>query len=119
HLRPAFGSHNPRSVAQAMVKARNAGRQIPDIEFQMLYGMAEGLRNAVAAAGYRTRVYVPVGRVIPGMAYLVCRLLLDKKNQAWFNVGVTISSIAEASPPTEGRRRQEPAIRNAPPAQFF
>src|SRR2546422_2116146 len=119
HLRPAFGSHNPRSVAQAMVKARNAGRQIPDIEFQMLYGMAEGLRNAVAAAGYRTRVYVPVGRVIPGMAYLVRRLLENTSNQAWFNVGVTISSIAEASLNNDALRRHEPTFRNAPPAQFF
>ena len=118
HLRPAFGSHNPRSVAQAMVKARNAGRQIPDIEFQMLYGMAEGLRNAVAAAGYRTRVYVPVGRVIPGMAYLVRRLLENTSNQAWFNAGVTVSSIAQA-PSEERARRAEPAFRNAPPAAFF
>ena len=118
HLRPAFGSHNPRSVAQAMVKARNAGRQIPDIEFQMLYGMAEGLRNAVAAAGYRTRVYVPVGRVIPGMAYLVRRLLENTSNQAWFNVGVTVSSIAQ--PPSEERaKRAEPAFSNAPPLTFF
>src|SRR5438552_1024031 len=118
HLRPAFGSHNPRSVAQAMVKARNAGRQIPDIEFQMLYGMAEGLRNAVAAAGYRTRVYVPVGRVIPGMAYLVRRLLENTSNQAWFNAGVTVSSIAQA-PSEERARRAEPPFRNAPPAAFF
>src|SRR5947199_9850283 len=84
----------------------------------MRYGMDEGRGNAAAAAGYRTRVYVPVGRVIPGMAYLVRRLLENTSNQAWFNVGVTISSIAEASPPNEGRRRQEPAFRNAPPAQF-
>src|SRR5439155_1547028 len=118
HLRPAFGSHHPRSVAQAMVKARFAGRQIPDIEFQMLYGMAEGLRNAVAAAGYRTRVYVPVGRVIPGMAYLVRRLLENTSNQAWFNAGVTVSSIAQA-PSEERARRAEPPFRNAPPAAFF
>ena len=118
HLRPAFGSHNPRSVAQAMVKARYAGRQIPDIEFQMLYGMAEGLRNAVAAAGYRTRVYVPVGRVIPGMAYLVRRLLENTSNQAWFNVGVTVSSIAQRA---SGERAEpaQSAFRNAAPAAFF
>src|SRR5438093_8149787 len=118
HLRPAFGSHNPRSVAQAMVKARYARRQVPNIEFQMLYGMAEGLRNAVAAAGYRTRVYVPVGRIIPGMAYLVRRLLENTSNQAWFNVGVTVSSIAQ--PPSEEREKQEePAFSNAPLAAFF
>jgi RHH-type proline utilization regulon transcriptional repressor/proline dehydrogenase/delta 1-pyrroline-5-carboxylate dehydrogenase len=118
-LQPAFGSHNPRSVAQAMVKARYAGRQSPDIEFQMLYGMAEGLRHAVAASGYRTRVYVPVGRVIPGMAYLVRRLLENTSNQAWFNVGVTVASIARAEPAEDYSQRAGPAFVNAPSAPFF
>ena len=94
HLRPAIGSHNPRSVAQAIVKARDA--RLPDgsLEFQTLYGMAEGLRTAIAEAGYRTRVYTPVGEVIPGMAYLVRRLLENTSNQAWFNAGVTLASAA-------------------------
>ena len=130
HLRQAFGSHNPRSVAQAIVKARDAGLRDPDVEFQTLYGMAEGLRTAVAAAGYRTRVYIPVGRVIPGMAYLVRRLLENTSNQAWFNVGATVE--AGASPPAEPVPNAEPApthsqhvtlnsqpFTNAPPAPFF
>jgi RHH-type transcriptional regulator, proline utilization regulon repressor / proline dehydrogenase / delta 1-pyrroline-5-carboxylate dehydrogenase len=83
HLRPAFGSHNPRSVAQAIVKSRER-RLEADIEFQMLFGMAETLREAVADQGFRTRVYVPVGAVIPGMAYLVRRLLENTSNQSWF-----------------------------------
>jgi RHH-type proline utilization regulon transcriptional repressor/proline dehydrogenase/delta 1-pyrroline-5-carboxylate dehydrogenase len=119
HLRPAFGSHNPRSVAQAMVKARYAGHQSPDIEFQMLYGMAEGLRSAVAASGYRTRVYAPVGRIIPGMAYLVRRLLENTSNQAWFNVGVTVSSIARAEPTAADVGQAPPSFVNSAPAQFF
>ena len=122
HLRPAFGSHNPHSVAQAMVKSQAAARTANDIEFQMLYGMAEGLREAVAADGYRTRVYVPVGEVIPGMAYLVRRLLENTSNQAWFNAGVTIDSIeaVHPKPSTDGAGgRDEGAFTNASPAQFF
>ena len=84
HLRPAFGTHNPRSIVQAMVRAETAGVPNDLVEFQMLYGMAEGLRKAVHAAGYRTRVYVPVGAIIPGMAYLVRRLLENTSNQSWF-----------------------------------
>ncbi|MGH7607654.1 MAG: bifunctional proline dehydrogenase/L-glutamate gamma-semialdehyde dehydrogenase, partial [Gemmatimonadales bacterium] len=119
HLLPAIGSHNPRSMAQAIVKARAAGLPDADIEFQTLYGMAEGLRTAVADAGFRTRVYTPVGEVIPGMAYLVRRLLENTSNQAWFNAGVTLASV-EAGP-SRGRVtvRAEPAVRNAAPARFF
>ena len=99
HLRPAFGTHNPRSVAQAVVKARQAGLLDYEVEFQTLYGMAEGLRDTLAGAGYRTRVYVPVGRIIPGMAYLVRRLLENTSNQAWFNAG----AIASPTPSSEAQ----------------
>src|SRR5205085_9145464 len=43
HLRPAFATHNHRSVAQAAVKAREAGLDQAEVEFQMFYGMADGL----------------------------------------------------------------------------
>jgi RHH-type proline utilization regulon transcriptional repressor/proline dehydrogenase/delta 1-pyrroline-5-carboxylate dehydrogenase len=129
HLRPAFGTHNPHSVAQAVVKSRHAGLADADIEFQMLYGMAEGLREAVAKMGYRTRVYVPVGEVIPGMAYLVRRLLENTSNQAWFNTNAAV--IPEA--PVGGKSLQRTplpasqvpgpdplsAIQNSAPAPFF
>ncbi|MDO8616797.1 MAG: proline dehydrogenase family protein [Dehalococcoidia bacterium] len=104
-LRAAFGTHNPRSVAQAIVKARRASTADGDIEFQTLYGMAEGLRTAVAADGYRTRVYVPVGRVIPGMAYLVRRLLENTSNQAWFNARAAASNAAEQAAASRARVR--------------
>ena len=83
HLRPAFGTHNPRSIAQAAVKAKALGLA-GEVEFQTLFGMAEELRAAVAAEGFRSRVYVPVGAVVPGMAYLVRRLLENTSNQSWF-----------------------------------
>jgi RHH-type proline utilization regulon transcriptional repressor/proline dehydrogenase/delta 1-pyrroline-5-carboxylate dehydrogenase len=118
HLRPAFGTHNPRSIAQAVAKARAAGLAHPDIEFQMLYGMAEGVRAAVAAEGYRTRVYVPVGEIIPGMAYLVRRLLENSSNEAWFHTGLGHSSAVVSIPkPKVGAPRA--VFANAPPARFF
>lgn len=128
HLRPTLGTHNPHSVAQAVVKARRAGLDDREIEFQMLYGMAEGLRLAVAAEGFRTRAYVPVGEVIPGMAYLVRRLLENTSNQAWFNVGVATRAAdggpagAETAGAPVGEVRGDahrPRFRNAPPAPFF
>jgi RHH-type proline utilization regulon transcriptional repressor/proline dehydrogenase/delta 1-pyrroline-5-carboxylate dehydrogenase len=126
HLRPAFGTHNPRSIAQAAVKAREQGLNDRDIEFQMLFGMAEELRTAVAEEGYRTRVYVPVGAVIPGMAYLVRRLLENTSNQSWF-VREAASASDEtllAAPKLDGASnggspvRANSGFHNAPPAEF-
>ncbi len=98
HLRPAFGTHNPRSVAQAIARSRAHGLEA-GVEFQMLFGMAETLRDAVARHGFRTRVYVPVGAIIPGMAYLVRRLLENTSNQSWFvkeSLDVPIEEIVAA-----------------------
>ena len=82
-LRPAFASHNARSIAVAIAEAE--ARQIPagDLEFQMLYGMAEGLMETVSNLGYRLRIYTPVGEMLPGMAYLVRRLLENTSNEGW------------------------------------
>jgi len=83
HLRPAFGTHNPRTLTQAILHTERAGIPREHVEFQMLYGMAEGLRRAVQEQGYRTRVYVPAGEILPGMAYLVRRLLENTSNESW------------------------------------
>ncbi|HXH22297.1 MAG TPA: proline dehydrogenase family protein [Dehalococcoidia bacterium] len=122
-LRPAFGTHNPRSIAQAAVKARERGLRPEDIEFQMLFGMAEELRTAVAAEGYRTRVYVPVGQVIPGMAYLVRRLLENTSNQSWFVrealAGSPEELLAPPLPAKPAPASPRAAFVNAAPTPFF
>jgi RHH-type proline utilization regulon transcriptional repressor/proline dehydrogenase/delta 1-pyrroline-5-carboxylate dehydrogenase len=81
-VRAAFGTHNPRSIAYAVTYARRLG--IPDdgYEIQMLYGMAEPLHQAVRDLGLRHRVYAPVGELVPGMAYLVRRLLENTSNES-------------------------------------
>ncbi|MGE3985700.1 MAG: proline dehydrogenase family protein, partial [Dehalococcoidia bacterium] len=124
HLRPCFGTHNPRSIAQALVKAQAAGVEKAAIEFQMLYGMAEELREAVAKDGYRTRVYVPVGAVIPGMAYLVRRLLENTSNQAWFmRGGDNAKPEVLLAPPQPGSNpppsKPLSTFENAPPSRFY
>ena len=120
-LRPAFGTHNPRSIVQAMVRAEKAGVPRTDVEFQMLFGMAEGLRAAVREAGYRTRVYVPAGAVIPGMAYLVRRLLENTSNESWLlhrhEEGSPEELLRRPVPPQEAPEIT-PEFVNAAPAQF-
>ncbi|MFN2608780.1 MAG: proline dehydrogenase family protein [Acidimicrobiales bacterium] len=82
-VRAAFGSHNLRSVAYAVEYARAKG--IPDdgFEVQMLHGMAETVHAAVRRLGLRLRVYAPVGDLVPGMSYLVRRLLENTANESF------------------------------------
>lgn len=82
-IRPAFASHNVRTLAACMVMAERLNIPKEAIEFQMLYGMAEPIKKAVVEMGYRMREYAPVGELIPGMAYLVRRLLENTSNESW------------------------------------
>ncbi|MEZ4460637.1 MAG: L-glutamate gamma-semialdehyde dehydrogenase [bacterium] len=83
HIRLAVGSHNVRSIAHAIVYAKSLNIDATALEFQMLYGMAEPMKLALAQMGYRVREYAPIGEMIPGMAYLVRRLLENTSNESW------------------------------------
>jgi RHH-type proline utilization regulon transcriptional repressor/proline dehydrogenase/delta 1-pyrroline-5-carboxylate dehydrogenase len=80
---PAFASHNVRSIAHAATYARKLGIFPRDFEFQMLYGMATPIRRALVKLGYRVREYCPIGELVPGMAYLVRRLLENTSNESF------------------------------------
>lgn len=82
-LRPAFGSHNLRSLAYAMACARELGVPRGAYELQMLYGMASELAQVFLEMGERVRIYTPFGELIPGMAYLVRRLLENTSNDSF------------------------------------
>lgn len=83
HIRPAFASHNVRTLAACMIYADKLGIPKAALEFQMLYGMAEPVKKTIVDMGYRLREYAPVGELIPGMAYLVRRLLENSSNESW------------------------------------
>jgi len=74
-LRPAIATHNIRSVSHAMAVAENLELPKNAFEFQVIYGMAEPIRRVLQEMGFRVRAYAPVGELIPGMAYLIRRLL--------------------------------------------
>ena len=86
-LRPALGSHNLRSLAQGMAVAEALGLDRRTVEIQMLYGMGDAEKEAVTAAGWRMRVYMPYGALVPGMAYLVRRLLENSSNDSFLRAG--------------------------------
>ena len=80
-LDPAIGTHNIRSIAYTLA----ASQRLPDrtVEFQMLYGMGDALKAALVQMGQRVRVYTPFGELIPGMGYLVRRLLENTSNDSF------------------------------------
>jgi RHH-type proline utilization regulon transcriptional repressor/proline dehydrogenase/delta 1-pyrroline-5-carboxylate dehydrogenase len=82
-IRPAFATHNVRSLAYGIIAARTHGLDDTAIELQLLYGMAEPVHAALTAMGARVRVYAPVGELVPGMAYLVRRLLENTSNESF------------------------------------
>ena len=79
----AIASHNVRSIAHAMAVAETLGLSKDQLEFQLLYGMGEALRAAIIARGYPVRIYTPIGELIPGMAYLVRRILENTSNESF------------------------------------
>ncbi len=74
-VRPCFGSHNIRSLAHAIAYAKQKNIDPGRYEIQMLYGMAESERKVLLNRGHNLRIYVPLGDMLPGMSYLVRRLL--------------------------------------------
>ncbi|HEY1861892.1 MAG TPA: L-glutamate gamma-semialdehyde dehydrogenase [Gemmataceae bacterium] len=82
-LHPALGSHNIRSLAHGMAVADAFGLPPGSYEIQMLYGMADPIKDVLVGMGRRVRIYTPYGRLLPGMAYLVRRLLENTANESF------------------------------------
>lgn len=85
-LRPAFGSHNVRSVAHALATAEVLGLPLAALEVQVLHGMGGALERTLVRRGVRVRIYTPYGSMLPGMAYLVRRLLENTSNDSFLQV---------------------------------
>ena len=72
-LRPAFASHNIRSVAHAIAAAEARGLPRSSYELQTLFGMGDAIQQALVDRGHRVRVYTPyrgnpAGHGLPGAA---------------------------------------------------
>jgi RHH-type proline utilization regulon transcriptional repressor/proline dehydrogenase/delta 1-pyrroline-5-carboxylate dehydrogenase len=88
-LRPALASHNVRSLAAGLAAAEM--HDVPPLgyEVQMLHGMGEPIQRALVEGGHRVRVYTPYGALLPGMAYLVRRLLENTSNDSFLKASFT------------------------------
>jgi RHH-type proline utilization regulon transcriptional repressor/proline dehydrogenase/delta 1-pyrroline-5-carboxylate dehydrogenase len=93
----ACGSHNIRSISAVMELAQALGVPEERYEFQVLYGMAEPVRKGLLKVARRVRLYCPYGELLPGMAYLVRRLLENTANESFlrqsFAEGVEVDRL--------------------------
>jgi RHH-type proline utilization regulon transcriptional repressor/proline dehydrogenase/delta 1-pyrroline-5-carboxylate dehydrogenase len=123
----AAASHNVRSIAATMAVAERLNVPRERYEFQMLFGMAEPIRRALRRMGRPVREYAPVGDLVPGMAYLVRRLLENSSNEGFLRK----KYVARESPgellagpemyggePPPGEMAGLPPFRNEPPLDF-
>ncbi len=72
-----------RSLAHGIAVAQFLDLPPSAYEIQMLYGMADPEKQAIVEMGQRMRIYMPYGELIPGMAYLVRRLLENTSNESF------------------------------------
>jgi len=79
-FRIAIGSHNLRSIVHAIAMANLLNIPRDRLEFQLLYGMGDPIKKAIVSMDFPVRVYIPFGELIPGMGYLVRRLLENSSN---------------------------------------
>jgi RHH-type proline utilization regulon transcriptional repressor/proline dehydrogenase/delta 1-pyrroline-5-carboxylate dehydrogenase len=103
-VRTALASHNVRSLAAGIAHARERGLPDGAYEIQALHGMADAIKAALVKTGFRVREYVPIGELIPGMAYLVRRLLENTSNESWLRRKFADAADADAllAPPRGG-----------------
>ncbi|MFA5514978.1 MAG: proline dehydrogenase family protein [Desulfuromonadales bacterium] len=130
----ACGSHNIRSIAAVLATAESLRAPADRYEFQVLYGMAEPVREALLRLAGRVRLYCPYGEMVPGMAYLVRRLLENTANESFlrqsFAEGVGMERLLEdpatrlgaapmaSTPPAPTTTGGLPPFRNAPAVDF-
>ncbi len=129
-ITPNFASHNVRSCAHAIAQAERLGIDPRAYEFQALFGMADELKAALLQTGHRVREYCAIGELLPGMAYLVRRLLENTSNEGFLRIknmgeatkeqllGNPVNAIAAAAEPLAGKSRVAGAFANAANTDF-
>lgn len=115
HVRLAIGSHNMRSISHAIAYAQRQKLPKGAYEIQMLYGMAEPIRRSLVNMGERVRVYAPIGELLPGMAYLVRRLLENTSNEGFLRQRFvdhrSLEELMRAPEPAPKDKRVESRLR--------
>jgi len=104
YLYAAIGSHNVRSQARAIAIAESLNIPRRRFECQVLYGMGDKLAKAIVKRGHRVRVYTPYGKLLPGMAYLIRRLLENTANSSFLRQSLEEIPVEKLIAPPEVRK---------------
>ena len=122
---PAIATHSIRSISNAIALAEKLKLSEESFEFQVLYGMGEPVRKSLQRMRVRmpVRVYSPVGELIPGMAYLVRRILENTSNESFlrksFVEGMDFEELIQPPSPKEIEAAEpEETFRNESNADF-
>jgi RHH-type proline utilization regulon transcriptional repressor/proline dehydrogenase/delta 1-pyrroline-5-carboxylate dehydrogenase len=126
YIYTAIGSHNARSLAKSLAIVNSLGIPARAFEVQMLYGMGEKFAKAVAEMGYRVRIYCPFGELIPGMSYLIRRLLENTANSSFLRLSSfdgkqaeeLIKTPADTPDPEQILTKKFAGFSNAPDQDF-
>ncbi len=109
----ACASHNVRTISATMAMAKELNVDDSRYEFQVLYGMAEPVRRGILKIAGRVRLYCPYGNMVPGMGYLVRRLLENTANESFlrqsFVEEASLEKLLEDPHLTADRERAEKA----------
>lgn len=95
YLYGAIGSHNVRSQARAIAIAETLNIPRRCFEQQVLYGMGDKLAKALVKRGQRLRVYAAYGELLPGMAFLIRRLLENTANSSFLRQSLSDVPVEE------------------------
>lgn len=112
YLYAAIGSHNVRSQALASAIAETLKIPARRFEMQVLYGMGDKLAKALVKRGHRVRVYSPYGNLLPGMAYLIRRLLENTANSSFLRQNMEEKPIEALIAPPQPLQNSELNIQN-------
>lgn len=126
YIHLAMGSHNVRTLAAGLMCAEKLGVDLRAIEVQMLYGMADAFKKSLVKMGVRVREYSPIGELIPGMAYLVRRLLENTSNESFLRskfaenteASVLLKNPHEGLVPSADTKPEEDRFYNESPTDF-
>ncbi|MGF1935671.1 MAG: L-glutamate gamma-semialdehyde dehydrogenase [Nostoc sp. ChiQUE02] len=108
----AIGSHNVRSHSRAIAIAESLNVPRRRFELQVLYGMGDKVAKALVDKGYRVRVYCPYGELLPGMAYLIRRLLENTANSSFLRQNLENRPIEELLAPPIVKEEKNSATPN-------
>lgn len=128
HLQLCLASHNFSDHCYAVALRETYFPQLPAIEHQCLHRTYEALSIGMARLNWVVRNYVPVGKLLVGMSYLVRRIMENSSQVGVLTIMRSHKNQQAARPSSpeavhgkklaEGKLHRDPSI-SRPSASFF